>query len=88
MGFVGTLLCLIAYRVDFLVGVPRYSLPDTKPHFVISESAIHPNTMFCNSFIADEMARLWVAGYKIGNYQVIANPEIPGDFLTKGALMA
>jgi hypothetical protein len=73
-------------RVDFLVGVPRYSPLDTNPQAVISECAIHPNSMFCNSFIAEDIARLWIAGYKIGNTGVVENPEIPGDFLTKGAL--
>lgn len=75
------------FRVDFLVGVPRYSPPGTPPQFVISEQAIHPNTMFCNKMLADEIARLWVAGYKIGNYRVMDyNPEVPGDFVTKTGL--
>jgi hypothetical protein len=76
------------FRVDFLVGVPRYAPEGTKPQAVISESAIHPNTMFCNSFIADEMARLWVAGYKIGNYYTVPNPEIPPDFMSKADVEA
>jgi hypothetical protein len=33
--------------------------------------------------MAEELVRLWIAGYKIGNYQVVDNPEIPGDFSTK-----
>mmetsp|Transcript_27524 Transcript_27524/g.48921 ORF Transcript_27524/g.48921 Transcript_27524/m.48921 type:complete len:93 (-) Transcript_27524:1306-1584(-) len=71
------------FRVDFLVGVPRYADEGTQPVYVISESAIHPNTMFCNPFIADEMARLWVAGYKMLNYKVIPNTEVPSDFTSK-----
>jgi hypothetical protein len=45
--------------------------------------------MFCNKLLADEMARLWVAGYKLGNYHVMdSNPEVPGDFVTKTGLTA
>jgi len=42
--------------------------------------------MFCSPFIAEEMARLWVAGYKIGNYEIIPNDQVPADFAVKKAL--
>lgn len=71
------------FRVDMFVGVPRYSAPDAQPKIVVSESEIHPTTMFCNPYIADEMARLWVAGYKVGNYKTIPNDEVPSDFVGK-----
>eukprot|EP00555_Chaetoceros_dichaeta_P003175 CAMPEP_0198248530 /NCGR_PEP_ID=MMETSP1447-20131203/288_1 /TAXON_ID=420782 /ORGANISM="Chaetoceros dichaeta, Strain CCMP1751" /LENGTH=31 /DNA_ID= /DNA_START= /DNA_END= /DNA_ORIENTATION= len=29
------------------------------------------------------MARLWIAGYKVGNYEVIPNDEVPVDFIVK-----
>jgi hypothetical protein len=70
------------------VGVPRYSPIGTKPQAVISECAIHPNSMFCNTHIADDIARLWIAGYRIGNTWVVRNPEIPGDFRTKDVFIA
>ncbi|KAG7357852.1 hypothetical protein IV203_014439 [Nitzschia inconspicua] len=74
------------FRVDFLVGVPRYSPPGTAPRAVLSECAFHTNTQWCNSFMAEELVRLWIAGYKIGNYHVVENPEIPPDFLSKAQL--
>ena len=41
--------------------------------------------MFSNPFIAEEMARLWIAGYKIGNYKLIPNNEVPPGYLVKKA---
>ena len=52
------------FRVDMFVGVPRYSDEGAELQIVVSESEIHPTTMFCNPLIADEMARLWLAGYR------------------------
>ncbi|KAG7354485.1 hypothetical protein IV203_003841 [Nitzschia inconspicua] len=66
-------------RIDMFVGVPRYSGEDAELQIAISESEIHPTTIFCSPFIADEMARLWIAGYKIGNFEVIPNVEVPAD---------
>jgi len=71
------------FRVDMFVGVPRYSEESANLRVVVSESEIHPTTMFCNPFIAEEMARLWVAGYKVGNYEIIPNDEVPVDFIVK-----
>lgn len=71
------------FRVDMFVGVPRYSQESAKLRIVVSESEIHPTTMFCNPFIAEEMARLWIAGYKIGNYELIPNDEVPSDYVVK-----
>ena len=71
------------FRVDMFVGVPRYSQDSAKLRIVVSESEIHPTTMFCNPFIAEEMARLWIAGYKIGNYELIPNDEVPSDYVVK-----
>jgi hypothetical protein len=67
-------------RIDMFVGVPRYSPLNTPPQIAVSESEIHPTTIFANPYVADEMARLWVAGYKIGNYKTIPNGEVPKDF--------
>jgi hypothetical protein len=44
--------------------------------------------LFCNPFIAEDMARLWVAGYKIGNYETIPNDEVPPDYFNKQTLEA
>jgi hypothetical protein len=75
------------FRVDIFVGVPRYFQGDKDEVFIaVSESEIHPTTIFCNPFIADEMARLWVAGYKIGNYEVVPNTEVPKEYIEKQKL--
>ena len=76
------------FRVDMFVGVPRYSDDDAELQIAVSESEIHPTTMFCNPLIAEEMARLWIAGYKMGNYVTISNDEVPSDFRTKDTLEA
>jgi len=68
------------FRVDMFVGVPRYSPEDAELQVAVSESEIHPTTMFCNPLIAEEMARLWIAGYKIGNYETIPNDEVPPGY--------
>ena len=73
------------FRIDMFVGVPRYSEDGTEPRIVVSESEIHPTTMFSNPFIAEEMARLWIAGYKIGNYKLIPNNEVPPGYFVKKA---
>jgi hypothetical protein len=70
-------------RIDMFVGVPRYAAEDSGLQIAISESEIHPTTIFCNPYIADEMARLWIAGYKMGNYQVIPNSEVPAEYVQK-----
>eukprot|EP00536_Pseudo-nitzschia_multiseries_P014406 jgi/Psemu1/38550/gm1.38550_g len=74
------------FRVDMFVGVPKYSDVNSTLKIAVSESEIHPTSMFCNPFIAEEMARLWVAGYKIGNYRVIPNDEVPEDYYGKDGL--
>lgn len=74
------------FRVDMFVGVPRYSSDGASLQIAISESEIHPTTMFCNPLIAEEMARLWVAGYKIGNYKIIPNDEVPSNYYNDDSL--
>jgi len=76
------------FRVDMFVGVPRYSDEGAELQIVVSESEIHPTTMFCNPLIADEMARLWLAGYRIGNYKTIPNDEVPLDYINKQTMEA
>lgn len=76
------------FRVDMFVGVPRYSDEDAELEIAISESEIYPTSMFCNPLIAEEMARLWVAGYKIGNYITIPNDEVPSNYFNKQNLAA
>jgi hypothetical protein len=68
-------------RIDIFVGVPRYSPEKVNLQIAVSESEIHPTTMFCNPFIADELARLWLAGYKVGNFETVPNTEVPNDYV-------
>jgi hypothetical protein len=77
------------FRVDMFLGVPRYSTDsddNKKLQIAVSESEIHPTTIFCNPFIAEEMARLWKAGYKTGNYEIVPNTEVPIDYVQKKML--
>jgi hypothetical protein len=69
--------------IDMFVGIPRYAERGSKIQIVINESEIHPTTIFCNKMVADEMARLWIAGYKVGNYKVV-----PDDFMSRSSLSA
>jgi len=56
--------------------------PDYPPiKMIVSECEIFPTTMFTSPFIADEAARLWLAGYKSGNFKVIPNNEVPPQYV-------
>jgi hypothetical protein len=70
-------------RIDMFVGVPRYSSENVNLQIAVSESELHPTTLFCNAFTADELARLWIAGYKIGNFETVPNTEVPEEYLKK-----
>jgi hypothetical protein len=55
----------------------------------VNECEIYPTTSFLYwPQLAQDGARLWVAGYKMGNYRTIPNDEIPKEFLEHGALPA
>ena len=87
------------FRTDIFVGVPANS-PVLEPditkeermaavRYVVSENEVHPTEYFHVSGTTDileEGARLWLAGYRIGRYQVIPNDEVPAEFLTLGML--
>jgi hypothetical protein len=86
-------------RVDIFVGLPAGS-PALKPgatreerlaavEYAVNECEIYPTTSFMYwPQLAQDGARLWVAGYKMGNYRTIPNDEIPKEFLEHGALPA
>lgn len=84
------------FRTDIFVGVPAGS-PSLKKgaaeeerraaiQFAVSESEIYPATIFVDKEISDEGARLWIAGYKMGNYRLVPNTEVPAEFLEFGTL--
>ena len=51
----------------------------------VSESEIYPITVFWEEEVAEEGARLWIAGYKMGNYGIVPNTEVPPAFLEIGS---
>lgn len=85
------------FRVDIFVGIPASS-PSLKANatreerlaaveYAINESEIYPTTSFkWWPQLAQDGARLWVAGYKMGNYRSVPNTEIPKEFLEAGSL--
>lgn len=86
------------FRTDILIGVPASSKSMREGasgeertgviRRVVSESEIYPTTEFHHTSLADEGARLWVAGYKTGNYKLIPNNEVPEEFIETGKLSA
>ena len=53
---------------------------------VISEFEMQPGTLQMDHGIFDDAARLWIAGYKKGNYEVVTNTQVPQEFIEKGYL--
>jgi hypothetical protein len=83
------------FRADFFVGLPsgapsarngtnEEKLRDLR--VVVSESEIYPTTVFISDALPADAARLWVAGYKKGNYKIIPNTEVPKEFLETGKI--
>jgi hypothetical protein len=79
------------FRTDIFVGVPsgRPALREgatseeirASVTIAVSESEIYPTTAFWDETISEEGARLWVAGYKMGNYGIVPNTEVPPEYL-------
>lgn len=42
--------------------------------------------VFVDKELPEEAARLWIAGYKMGNYKVVPNTEVPDEYLRTGKL--
>jgi hypothetical protein len=84
------------FRLDVFLGVPASvkSLRDgatvkerhEQLEMAISESEIFPTTIFVDGNLPEEATRLWIAGYKIGNYRVVPNTEVPEEFTLTGKL--
>ena len=75
------------FRVDIFAGVPADS-PSLREgatreeqvaaiQYVVSESAFLPTGHYRESGAMEEAARLWTAGYKIGNFRTVKNTQIP-----------
>lgn len=81
------------FRVDIFVGIPssaeipeknivKERVRERSKHLeiAVSECEIFPTTIFPADALPAEMARLWIAGYKMGSYKVIPNDEVPREF--------
>jgi len=82
------------FRTDIFVGVPAGSVPAgaskeerlAAVQYVVSETEIHPTPLKDTDEIFKEAGRLWLAGYKIGNYRVVPDTEVPPEFVETGSL--
>lgn len=66
--------------------------------YVVNEVAIAPTSTLLDSIydasrikqfenaLSQEGARLWIAGYQMGNYRVVPNTEVPLEYMETGAL--
>jgi hypothetical protein len=79
------------FRSDIFVGVPAGVKSGKTPgergkavKYVVSESELYPTTIFHDANLAEEAARLWIAGYKAGIYRTIPNTEVPQEFIDTG----
>ena len=80
------------FRTDIFVGVPAGVLKAgatteervAAVQIVVSESELYPTTIFPDENLCEEGARLWIAGYKMGNHRIIPNTEVPAAFLETG----
>lgn len=86
------------FRTDIFVGVAagspvlREGVSEKERlaavQYVVSETEIHPTPLRGTEEIFDESGRLWLAGYRIGNYRVVPDTEVPKEFLETGFLSA
>jgi len=81
------------FRVDLFFGIPtdqgRNMTKNERlanSRIVVNECEIFPTTIFPDKWLADEGARLWRAGYRIGNYKVVENSEVPSNYKEIGVL--
>jgi hypothetical protein len=77
------------FRVDIFVGIPASAnVPENATvkermkylEIAVSECEIFPTTIFPTDTLSEEMARLWIAGYKMGNYVTVPNSEVPLEY--------
>lgn len=68
------------FRVDMFVGVPAGSPDGADVQYVVNEIASTGSEPFGEE-VLEEGARLWIAGYRMGNYRVVPNTEVPRAFL-------
>jgi hypothetical protein len=81
------------FRTDIFVGVPAGAAESGEERrkaikYAVSESEIYPTTIFTDDILAEEAARLWIAGYKMGIYRTIPNTEVPQEFIDNGGFLS
>ena len=74
------------FRVDIFVGRPASADASAPLQIGISESEIFPTTVFTSDELSREGARLWLAGYALGIYEIVENTEVPREFRYRGRL--
>jgi hypothetical protein len=82
------------FRTDIFVGVPAGALRSDATQqerlnavqYVVSECEVHPTPLKGCDEIFAEAGRLWLAGYRIGNYKIVPNTEVPSEFLESGMI--
>lgn len=74
------------FRTDMFVGHPVGADPNAPMQIAVSECEIFPTTVFTSPLLTREGARLWIAGYIFGIYELIDNDEVPQEFLEQGKL--
>jgi hypothetical protein len=75
------------FRTDIFVGRPSDLKDPSAPlEIAVSESEIFPTTEFTNDELSREAARLWIAGYVLGIFDLVDNTEVPAEFLQRGRL--
>jgi hypothetical protein len=81
------------FRTDIFVGVPAGAAKSGEERrkaikYAVSESELHPTTVFTDDILAEEAARLWIAGYKTGIYHIVPNTEVPQEFIDTGGFLS
>lgn len=88
-------------RVDIFVGVSAENLKTLDESvseqawkdavkIVVSDCELSPPALELEKdpAILEEATRLWLGGYKLGNYRVVPNTEVPDEFRSTGMLSA
>jgi hypothetical protein len=53
---------------------------------IVTDTHFDPTISFHEKELLDEMGRLWLAGYEMGIFRTIPNPEVPMEYIQKSRL--
>lgn len=83
-------------RIDFIIGCPMdtpylkegatHDFRQDETRTVISDITLLPTSTCQNAQLQEEGTRLWMAGYQMQNFELVANTQVPQEFLEKGYL--